>query len=488
MTTTVTTEGKRIPTDEQRAAVELFRDGDDMKIEAGAGTGKTSTLQLLGICAPELVGQYVAFNRSIADDAGGRMPGNVSARTVHSLAMSAVGRAYAHRLKSKRMRSGDIAHYLKLDGFKSSNGKELSPGFCGSLVMKTIRLFCQSADERPLHKHTPYVHGIDKPTAKGREWENNRRLRVHIAPAVDAAWDDLRQRFGYLTFRHEHYLKIWQLSHPKLPVDFLLVDEAQDTSPVMGAIYADQTELQRVYVGDSQQAIYEFMGAVNAMAEINPEHTAYLTRSFRFGDDIAAVANLLLARLDTPLRLSGTPDIGSEVRPFDEFPHAVLTRTNARSVTELLHGLRDGLRVHLIGGGSEVAAFARAAKDLKSGRRTNHPDLACFETWGEVQDYVESDPSGDELKLLVELIDEFGVDVILNALENQPPEKYADMVISTTHKAKGREWSHVRIAGDFAMIQDVEPAELRLAYVAATRAKLTLDDRMIRHMYVKKAD
>ncbi|TAT71080.1 hypothetical protein [Rhizobium ruizarguesonis] len=57
------------PTDEQAAALDAFLQGKSLKINAFAGSGKTSTLQLLAN-ATGLRGQYIAFNKSIVSDAG----------------------------------------------------------------------------------------------------------------------------------------------------------------------------------------------------------------------------------------------------------------------------------------------------------------------------------------------------------------------------------------------------------------------------------
>jgi hypothetical protein len=57
-------------------------------------------------------------------------------------------------------------------------------------------------------------------------------------------------------------------------------------------------------------------------------------------------------------------------------------------------------------------------------------------------------------------------------------EKDADVVVSTAHKAKGREWDVVRLGSDFSSPKDgamLGDSELRLLYVAATRASRHLD-------------
>ncbi|WP_217561609.1 hypothetical protein [Streptomyces sp. GbtcB6] len=49
-------------------------------------------------------------------------------------------------------------------------------------------------------------------------------------------------------------------------------------------------------------------------------------------------------------------------------------------------------------GAALLAALALAALDLKEGRRTNHPELVLFASWGELQDYAAYDPAGGDLQ------------------------------------------------------------------------------------------
>lgn len=477
------------PTDEQTAALDLFHTGESMVIEAGAGTGKTSTLMLLAENM-RTRGQYLAFNKAIVVEASSKFPAHVACSTAHSLAFRAVGRSFAHRLNSSRMRSMDIARLLDIDSFTvhyGSQSKTLAAGFLAGHVMRAVTRFCQTADERPSRHHLPYIDGIDLPQGDGtRTYEQNDRLRDYLTPALTAAWFDLQQTNGSLPYKHDHYLKAWQLRRPRIEADVIMFDEAQDANPVMAAIVAAQSHAQLVYVGDSCQAIYEFTGAVNALAEISADHRRYLTQSFRFGPAIAEVANLLLGRLGAPLRLQGSPRVASVVEPLGN-PDAILCRTNATSVSTVLNLKRLGRRPHVVGGGTEVVSFAKAAADLMAGRWVGHPELACFQSWEEVQDYVENDPQGNELSLLVGLVDEYGVPTILSALENMPREAHADVIVSTAHKSKGREWPRVQLAGDFQVErldgEPISPSETRLLYVAVTRAQNVLDAETIRSLF-----
>lgn len=466
------------PTEEQLAVLDLFGTGASMAVDAGAGTGKTSTLRLLAYSSKGR-GAYVAFNKSIVTETADRLPARCSASTAHSLAFRAVGRRFSHRLGAARMKSSAIADALKVGPFVVKYGEQskvLQPGYMASLAQRAVTRFCQSVDEVPGERHVPYVDGIDIPDDDGnRTYENNDRLRSELAPAVRKAWADFCREDGQLPYKHDHYLKLWQLSEPRIEVDYILFDEAQDADPVMAAIVAAQTHAQRVYVGDENQEIYAWRGAVNAMDGLAAEHRRQLSQSFRFGDAIADAANEILALLDTDLRLRGLPEIPSTVGDLDgRLPDALLCRTNARAVNEMLKAQREGRAPHLIGGGNEVLRFAAAAKELKDEKWTSHPDLTCFRSWQEVVDYTKNDPQGDELKLLVDLVEEFGVATILRALEPMPTEADADVVVSTAHKAKGREWEVVQIGEDFAG-RDASDQELKLRYVACTRARSHLD-------------
>ncbi|NIL64925.1 UvrD-helicase domain-containing protein [Salinispora arenicola] len=94
-----------------------------------------------------------------------------------------------------------------------------------------------------------------------------------------------------MTFTHDVYLKLYQLSRPRIPADYVLLDEAQDLSPVMASLFHFQTHAQRIMVGDSAQAIYGFRGAIDAMRKFTADQHLTLSQSFRFGPPIAREAN-----------------------------------------------------------------------------------------------------------------------------------------------------------------------------------------------------
>ncbi|UNZ18055.1 UvrD-helicase domain-containing protein [Streptomyces sp. 891-h] len=468
-------------THEQMHATDTFRSGRHLALQAGAGTGKTSTLCLLAASTSRR-GRYLAFNKDIAHDAARRFPPTVQCRTAHATAFAALGHRYANRLNSPRQPAWKTGQALGILHPMRIGDRELSQRALSHNVLRTVTRFCYSADSAPARHHVPRLRGLDLP-------DHHRQFADLVLPFAAKAWADLQcPDHGVVRFEHDHYLKMWALTRPKIEADFLFLDEAQDTNPVLEQVFTAQRDhAQLVMVGDSAQAIYGWRGAQDVMTDFDAEHLT-LTRSFRFGPQIAEEANRWLALADAPIRLTGTTSIPAEVGNVDQ-PDAVLCRTNIGAMTEVMRLLSNGLRVALARGGQQLAALALAAHDLKEGRRTHHPELVLFPSWGDLQDYAAYDPAGRDLQPFVDLVDTHGPDAILAAVAELTDETCADVTVSTAHKAKGREWSTVKIGNDFPQPMEngattsataraptrVSDADARLAYVAVTRARHQLD-------------
>lgn len=212
------------------------------------------------------------------------------------------------------------------------------------------------------------------------------------------------------------------------------------------------------------------------------ETRMFLTKSFRFGQAVADEANKWLGLLEAPIRLEGFEKVDSKVGylPLEE-ADAILCRTNAGVMGHCIEGIESGKKVAIVGGTNEIRRFAEAAGELKNGAGTDHPDLAAFQDWGQVKEYVNE--GGSDLKVFVKLIDDYGVEQVLSLSREVVDEKDAEIILSTAHKAKGREWDKVKIGNDFkapegdneASDHKFNRAEAMLAYVAVTRAKKHLD-------------
>jgi hypothetical protein len=239
------------PTAEQLEALALFSTGQSLAIEAGAGTGKTSTLVMLAQ-STKRKGQYIAFNKAIVTEAGAKFPSNVNCATAHSLAHKAVGHMYASRLRnSARMKPMELAAALKTKPMTvrtySGEEKYLGAAFLAGLTMRAVTRFCQSADAEPMAKHVPLVDGLDSPRYErfaSDGYPVNDAVAKALVPAMKLAWRDLCMYEGKLPYKHDHYLKLWQLTGPKIDADFILFDEAQDSDGVMLSVLGLQRHAQ----------------------------------------------------------------------------------------------------------------------------------------------------------------------------------------------------------------------------------------------------
>lgn len=460
------------PTTEQQNIVDAFSTGGDTAIEALAGTGKTATLGLLAEAAGPKKGLYLAYNKITATEAAERFPNTVECRTAHSLAYRAVGYRFKERLNASRMPPWDVAKELGIrTPWKVTTTVSLKPWQVARVAMDTVQRFCYSSEEEPQLWHVPKIEGV----------EDMKPLRQAVLPLAVKVWEEAQDPKGSLPFSHDYYLAIWVRSKPFLNYDYLMLDEGQDTNGCVARLFDQQTHAQRIVVGDEHQQLYAWRGSEGYVAEFakTAAHSLSLCKSFRFGPPIAEEANKWLDLLDTPLRLTGHEPVSSSIVPMQANPSAILCRTNAGVVDQAVQQLEMGNDPAVVGGLDDVSRFADAAAKMMAGESVSHRDLQAFASWGEVVDYSRT-PDGADLSVFVRLVEQHGPKGIRKIASQTVPEKYADVVISTLHRSKGRQWEHVQIGDDINFTEDegkvVPPPrpEQMLFYVGTTRAQNSL--------------
>lgn len=472
--------GDRKPTAEQQQAVDAFLSGSSLRINAYAGTGKTSTLQFLAH-GTRSRGQYIAFNKAIVGDAREKFPPTVDCSTTHSLALKSLHSDYK---KTKDKFAGKVSskQLAEILGFKKTwrvdRDHSLQPVSQAYLIQQTVRRFAQSGDEEISDVHVPR-HGslltASEDTLKAvNEFACNNARHV---------WHRMCDPKDAIPLGFDGFLKLWGLSKPQIAADYILLDEAQDTNPVVLDVLRRQNA-QLVYVGDRYQQIYEWRGAVNAMKAIETNATVSLTQSFRFGPEIASEASRILQRLGESVPLTGNPAMRSRVGSCN--PSAILARTNANVMTALIQCLDEGRKPHLVGDNKDLKELLWGVRDLKEGRPTDVADFFGFTSWESVVDFAKT-TEGEHLTMFVNLVQSKGEKRLLWAINQSVSEEQAEIVISTAHKAKGREWKNVRLMDDFLKTREArtpaekakqeqeDAAELRLFYVAVTRAKEAIE-------------
>jgi hypothetical protein len=466
-------------TAEQREICRAVADaatGAAIKVQAFAGTGKTTTLAAVAAACPRRRFLYVVFNRAAAADARRKMPANVEVRTAHSVAYRQVGHLYSGRLTE---RSWQWLTYLRekmpraLDSVARSGRDATS---AGALIIRTLEQYLRSVDVELGPEHVP-------------RWCGDGLAQVTVT-AASFLWQNIRNPNSTAPITHDCYLKLFYLQNCQLaPIDtIIMLDEAQDADPVIFALVRRHPGT-RIVVGDTYQQLYQWRGAVNALDsfETNPLELA-LTQTFRFGGLTAQWANRVLAICGEKLRIAPaahSTQVRVDFAPADV--EATLARSNAGALDQAVAALDRRRRVHVMGGAAPLIKLVRDAYGLYCGK-PGSGELAVFNSWSELKAAGQGDRSGSggdpSLQILVNLIEDRGARVLdtcqrLEACVDSPHD--AQVTISTVHKAKGLEWERVAVAEDlspFVRKSEGKPKllfeEACVMYVALTRAKREL--------------
>lgn len=469
------------PTTQQLHIVDLVGKNDFVKIDAGAGAAKTSTL---GLCAEQYVepSLYLAFNKTMASEAAERFPSWVTCKTTHSLAYGVFGRPLNSKLSRPTGRyenvcgtGSEVAKYFKIAMQETVMGKRITAGGIGQAVKETVNNFEYSADESVMLKHVSY--SALKKIGKNDHFDST----FYSAIVLDYAkklWTLRINVQSNILCTHDTYLKLYQLSKPNLSqYSTVYLDEAQDTNDCVLDIIKRQKKV--VFVGDQRQQIYGFRGSVNAMQKIDCE-TGYLTTSFRFGQAVADLANVILGKSKED-GLKGWDQLTTEVfrrQDVMDLPvkHTRLYRTNAALLSDAVVLIGKGQRVNLEIDVKDFLRKLESAVELKMGNmaKVKHEDFLAYDNWKELED---ENPTG-EIGRIYNIIESGSHYQVIGVLTSHKNSNDPDIIMTTAHKAKGREWDCILLADDFPSCFDkdgafvgLEEMEENLLYVAVTRAK-----------------
>ncbi len=422
------------PTREQQEALDLFLTQKTFRIDAYAGTGKTQTLRWMAERCYKRRGRYLVFGKDIASDAKAKLPKAVDCSTIHSYASGKVRAKHSYadgRLCSRAPTPRRISEFLGLPShivLTRSPSAVLSRDQFAKTVCDTVKNFAYSGDTRIATKHVPKCGKLK--AIKDSEFNDAASMIVDEARKV---WRDMTDPSGYLPLGHDGYLKIWALDCPRFDVDFLLVDEAQDTNAVVLEVFKKQS-CQVVYVGDPYQQIYEWRGAVNALDDSTAPKGAHLTISHRFGPALAAAASKILSYLGAERSLQGSPELSSYVGPL--FPDAILFRTNAGLLSELVQQLTRGCSCSVAGGTDNLRCLLEDVARLKEGKQAVCQEFFGFNNWNDVLAYC-GEVQDLELMKLTKLVQQYGEVNLLGAIGRCRHDLPKARVFSTAHKAKG---------------------------------------------------
>jgi len=488
-------------TNEQLQCIESFQTSSQLKISAFAGTGKTTTLLGIANSAPNKKGLYLAFNKEIAGEAMKKFPKNVDCRTTHSLAYQFAASLYSREKLSGGMNAVRCAELLNLKPINLGENRNYSARQVGQWVTDTLQNFCQSdsQDFGPQHAACERLRYLKKAS-------DIDELKKFLIQSAKYIWLQALDASTSVPLGHDGYLKLWSMSQPKLDHDFIMLDEAQDTNAAV--IYAlSKQSGKTVYVGDKYQQIYGFRGAFNAMERIHVDAETSLTTSFRFGEPIAEVANAIIRKFGEKRQIVGNSTVNSNVNSNvnTSSAKAFIYRTNMGVLEGLATSLSFNKRPYLAGGTNELLALIHDIELMQAGYPAiSNADFFGFKHWLDLIGYSLSEEGG-AFQTIVQVIQKYGVSKLRSMLQEVVTSvEQADLILTTAHKSKGKEWDHVEVCDDFATKVRADNLrmeqyafdhpmveEITLLYVALTRSKISLNipDRILSilglHKYIK---
>jgi len=471
------------------------------KINAVAGSGKTTTLLEYAQKNSHLKILYLAYNKSLQVSLQKNLINynlsHMQISTIHSLAYKKI-QAGQYRLCGDlkvQVIENCLCEYERVVNQRTSY---FPVAEYLALIKDLVNFYCNSSlialDANLLTKYKK-LSDMDAKVIELLNKDENRAL-AHLKYVLSC----MKNKKCDAT--HDFYLKMFYLNKSissNLGYDLILVDEAQDISDVMIGIVENQN-CRRVYIGDSFQQIYSFRYAINALNKIDlPQYD--LSKSFRFGDNYAKILssnlNTLYEKSSKKLiHITGTDATtksGSQHIDFAQ-PVCVIARTTFGLIQKIIHFINEDKKIYFEGGYSSYSFMNQTVYSIfylkeKKLDKISMSEIRDFESLQELEQFSKETKNQDYLNV-IKFVNTYGDNIfeINKKIKEKLTSKkeLADIIFTTTHKSKGLEYDQVIMADDFITKKDIDNPknsisflriieELNIYYVAATRAKKCIE-------------
>ena len=468
-------------TDEQLHCISsVTASQENLSVTAYAGCGKTTTLVDMIAAAGPIPILALAFNKKIATEMQSRLPANTTCKTLNALGHGIWARTIANRINLDTSKTFKLISEAK-DKLSKKGDKELFKESFGE-IMQVVRLaksqgYCPPGQfgQRTLIPREDFFGGLDD----------------ELDPAIITQVDDILLRsinFSYngtIDFDDQIYMPtLFGGSFPNFPL--ICVDEAQDLSTLNHAMLQKLARDRLIIVGDPNQSIYGFRGAVNSgMEKLSLEYSMKplkLSISFRCPEAIVDHSRWHVP--DFKSNISGGKINVCEAwqgKNLAQGEVAIICRNNAPLFRAAMRLLREGRSIQLVG--SDIGpALIKILEKLGDPALPQAQVHQKINEWKREAERKSRNPASleDRSECLHVFADT--ADTLSGALAYAKHlfSQEGKVKLMSGHKAKGLEFDTVyhldpwRIPGKFA----VSPEELRqennIRYVIETRAKKEL--------------
>lgn len=452
-------------------------------------SGKTFTLCKLAEMTPPIKSSiFLAFNKSIAEELGQRLPRTVKAQTLHSCALSSLCKAFSLNFSLSDSKNFNLAKE-KME-FKGVHPKRI-PG----IIMKVCRLY-------DLMRFNLVPDDIEAIIALGERYGED-------------ADEELAKRAIELRMLNKRIADNYFLKGGggKLPMDFtdmlyyatqyvhredfkqynvVMLDECQDISPLQfEVVKMCKTPRGRlIAVGDEKQSIYSFMGSnldsLQAIKNAPNTVTLPLSMTYRCAQDIVAEACKVFPDgiVAAPGAVKGF--VGDGTFKDAQEGDFILCRNNAPLVDAFITLLRQGKKCTILGKefGDELVSLIDSVEDVWGLEQVLENMISKLQKKG-VKSPTKCeayDKLNEKVNVLLSLYEYFGdLETVRSRIYDIFVENASrGITLSTIHKSKGLESDNIYflepelLPSKYATTELALYAEKCLKFVAITRARKRL--------------
>jgi len=472
--------------------VKILQSTGDIKINAVAGSGKTTTvIEYAKSRSSNARILYLAFNKSVKLEAQKKFTAkglhNVLVETAHSLAFKHIVPKHNYQIKANGYKTNELVQVLQL----SNSGEKLLEFVFANHISKFAAYFCNSDKLKISELNYLDIVSGEKATKLVKV---NYKYIEHQTRIFLSKMDK-----GEIEITHDFYLKKFQLAQPQLNFDYILFDEGQDASAAMLDVFFKQ-KATKVIVGDTHQQIYGWRFAVNSLEKASYP-TYFLSASFRFCENIAKLAIQTL-QYKTLINQSIDFKINGLGNESNIKSNAIIARTNLGLLLKAIEYVTETKNDKKIYFEGNINSYTYAddgtslydVLNLHLGKKHAIKDslIKQMTTLSDLEDYIRK-TEDIQLGMMAEIVKEYEGEIpaIIQKIKNRHVEndkkELANMVFSTVHRCKGMEYDCVELVNDFVNEEKIENSllkngnddyalakineEINLLYVAVTRTK-----------------
>lgn len=493
------------PTEEQQHILSVARDSNtSMIINAYAGTGKTTTLELLTGALPFVPSLALAFNVKIKEELARRFPENFTVLTMNGLGH----RTWMKLLPRKPKVDSDKLRPILAEVVKEFNiqledeewgqtRQLVSHAMAAGLVPSIFPVKSKFMTDTEANWKDVALDADLNPDL----WELSREVLIR----------SINKGFGkggvepVISFDDQIYLPtLFGGNFPKFPL--VMVDEAQDLSPLQHEMIRRTATGRLIVVGDPKQAIYGFRGADSSSMEnlrkLRPEwEECPLTLTFRCPKAIVE-----RQQSHAPGYRAAESNTEGEVIDLRDKPQgwswndipkgqvAVLCRLNGPIVSLALKLLAKKIKVVILGRDFGKGLIALAKKIIPDKSLPTEACIALINSWKDHE--VGLAQANEKLHKIQGIEDRAAcllavleycatADDLLKTLREIFEREVGEVTLASGHRSKGLEWDivvhlnpdlipshYARKAAAEGRMKQMEQ-ELNLRYVIETRTKNT---------------